>query len=244
MSVFVDKRYEELDWISQATEPVESPLNDLLGELPDEFLVSDTDTYLKIVGESWSMNFGKSRITNYLMNLIAHDKFKDLSWTERESIYGNFELDIVGEPILNFETNTIEGGEIRLLKTNFSIDQDKLKAIMGEKGLRMVRDVYVSNESLYLSRSNEVLQLIGTKDALGGLKTRSRKSKRIALYRSLELLLKSNEWNIKSADLANKIGSWIADYIAYGNLASMSNLCRLKVMTHRGLPIYSIEEVQ
>lgn len=244
MSVFVDKRYEELDWISQATEPVESPLNDILAELPDEFSVSDVDTYLKIVGDSWSMNFTRSRVISYIMNLLVYNKVKDISWAERESIYSNFELDVVGQPILNFETNAIEGGEIRLLKTNFSIDQDRLKAIMGERGLRMVRDVYISSESMYLSRCNEILQLMATKEALSGLKTRSRKSKRIALYRSLESLLKNNEWNIKSADLSNKIGLWMANYILDGNLAAMSNLCRLKVMTHKGLPIYSMEEVQ
>lgn len=244
MSVFVDKRYEELDWISQATEPVESPLNDLLSELPDEFLISDADTYLKAVGESWGMNINRSRVVSYMINKFAPRRLNDLSWAERESLFANFELELIGEPLLNFETGKMDGGEIRLFKTSFSIDQDKLKAIMGEKGLRMVRDAHNSTESLYVSRCNEILQLIGTKDALSGLRTRSKKSKRIVLYRCLEKLLKDNEWNIKSADLANKIGAWMSDYIAHGNLASMSNLCRLKVMTHRGLPIYSMEEVQ
>jgi hypothetical protein len=36
MGVFDDKRYEELDWLSKAVEPIESYLATVLSELPDE----------------------------------------------------------------------------------------------------------------------------------------------------------------------------------------------------------------
>ncbi len=57
-------------------------------------------------------------------------------------------------------------------------------------------------------------------------------------------LFKTNEWKIKDTELANKVGFWIKDYIVDGNLAAYSNFCRLKVMTHKDQPIYSMEEVE
>lgn len=240
MSVFIDKRYEELDWISQATEPIESPLNDIMSKLPDEFIITDVDTYMSAVGDSWDLDLALSRMISYLMrnNQIP----STLSWAEKEAICSNFDIELVGSPVINFETNTIDGGEIRIFKSVFSVDEDMLKNLMGMNGLRSVRDMY-STDSKYLSRANEILEIMGGQYMAKGLRTKSPKSKRESIYYSLQDLLKNNEWNIKSAELADKIGYWISGYVAHGKLDAITNLCKLKVMTHRGLPIYSMEEV-
>jgi hypothetical protein len=93
-----------------------------------------------------------------------------------------------------------------------------------------------------IGRANEIMEILGGCE--GGLRTRSIRRKRAALHDRLVKLFKDNEWNIKDTTLANKVGFWICSYVKEGNLAAFSNFCRLKVMTHKGQPIYSMEEVQ
>jgi hypothetical protein len=96
--------------------------------------------------------------------------------------------------------------------------------------------------NMSVSRANEILELLGNSDA--GLRSRSPRKKKESLYYRLKNLFETNEWNIKDTELANKIGVWIVSYILNGDLSALSNFCRLKVMTHKGQPIYSMEEVK
>ena len=59
---------------------------------------------------------------------------------------------------------------------------------------------------------------------------------------NLDNIFKNNEWRIRDTSLANKMCTWIKLYAEDGNLAAFNNFCKLKVMTHNGGPIYSIEE--
>ena len=43
-------------------------------------------------------------------------------------------------------------------------------------------------------------------------------------------------------DLLLKAVNWACDYIKTGNLASLTNFNKLKVMTYKKDPIYSMEE--
>jgi hypothetical protein len=85
-------------------------------------------------------------------------------------------------------------------------------------------------------------------DLLGGcnedIKNRSAKKKLIAIKLRLTQIFKTNEWRIRDMALSNKVGFWIAGYISTGNLACLTNLCKLKVMTHNNMPIYSVKEEQ
>ena len=43
MSIFEDKTYNEMDWVSQAVEPIVSSLNDRLATFPNEFTFAFSD---------------------------------------------------------------------------------------------------------------------------------------------------------------------------------------------------------
>ena len=62
MGVFDDKKFEELDWISQATEPIDSELNEVLGAVPEE-VVLDFNMYKEMVGGSHGLDLSKDRFT-------------------------------------------------------------------------------------------------------------------------------------------------------------------------------------
>jgi hypothetical protein len=238
MGVFDDKKFESLDWISQATEPIDSELNMLLGNIPDE-TVLDIKTILDFVGESYGMTISLDRA---MMALVKkhNPSSKPLSWQEKDTLKRCFRLEIVGQPIIDFTTKTVSGGEVKVIRETSTLDEKDLKNILGREGIDAVRNGWFPSDAS--SRINEIFELLGKCD--GGLKSRSLRKKRSFLYSRLIELFKTNEWNIKDTTLANKVGFWICDYIKDKNMAAMSNFCRLKVMTHKGQPIYSMEEVQ
>jgi hypothetical protein len=240
MSVFVDKKYENLDWISAATEPVESILNVILSDMPD-LIEIDFEIYRKVVGSSWNMGISIGDILNrYLGNSKMQNRI--LSYDHQIMLRDCFDLELEGSPVIDWQRQEIFDGKIFLVKKIFTLEDKELNKIMGKMGIDSVRMMSSYNSSHTIQRSNEIMEILGGCET--DLKSRSPRTKRQAIIKRLTKLFKNNEWNIKDTELADKVGYWISDYIEKGNLASFSNFCRLKVMTHKGNPIYSMEEVE
>lgn len=239
MGVFTDKKFEELDWISQATEPIDSELNNCLSSLPDELTI-DFNLYVDMVGDSWNISLSLDRILNYLLKK-HYTNYHELTWKQKEELEKCFTLEMSDDNLkLNFVTSCIEGGTIKLLKHTTTFDEKVLKDLLGKKGIDHLHS-YESAYNLKLSHANEVMEVLGKCDA--GIRSKSARIKRATIVRRLQELFKNNEWNIKDTELADKVGLWISNYIFSGNLAAWANVCKLKVMTHKGQPIYSMEEV-
>lgn len=238
MGVFDDKKFEELDWISQATEPIDSIINDILGKLPEE-LVIDYKLYMKIAVRGYGLDLEGSKVLTYLIGEYAPGH--ELSWDQRSALNDCFKLQMTGEEIiLNFETETLTGGEIKFIKTTSTMDEKVLESMLGKEGMSAVGNMFINADGL--SRANEVMEILGKCEE--GLRSRSERRKRSIIVNRLREIFKNNEWKIKDTELANKVGHWIVDYVKYGNLAAWSNFCRLKVMTHKDQPIYSMEEIK
>jgi hypothetical protein len=239
MSVFKDKKFEELDWVSQAIEPIDSPLNIYLSQLPDEVDIN-YDMYIKCIRESgYSTSISVEQIISPMLRSHAN---RHLSYQEIDMIIRCFALELSGDSVLiDFEKQEISGGAIKLVKIQFTLDEKDLKNTLGSNGIRAISEIRRSSLPEGLSRANEILDLLGSCEK--GFKTRSIGNKCYMISTRVKNLLSNDEWKIKDTELANKIGKWIALYIQDGNLAALSNLCRLKVMTHRDQPIYSMEEI-
>lgn len=234
MGVFDDKKFENLDWISQATEPIDSQLNEILSLIPDEIII-DFDMYTKIIGDSYSMDLDLSRMLSYS---ISEFYGKSLEWEQRSALQPCFEIQMDNEVLLDFEKRVITG-MIKFVKIQSTMDEKVLEGMLGKEGIMAIGSMFFSGSGL--SRANEVMEILGK--CQGGLRTRSERRKRAMIKTRLVELFKNNEWKIKDTELANKVGYWIKDYIVNGNLAAFSNFCRLKVMTHKDQPIYSMEEI-
>ena len=237
MSVFADKKFEELDWISQATEPIDSKLNEILGELPDEVVI-DFKLYKQMIGDSYSFDLSLDRCISF--SIYNSTSSQSLTWEQRDAIRPCFKFESEGDPIINFENQEITGGTIKMVKIQSTMDEKVLESLLGREGIMQVNSMFFSGPGI--SRANEIMELLGGCES--GLKTRSERRKRVTIKSRLIKLFKENEWKIKDTELANKVGFWISSYIVDGNLAALSNFCRLKVMTHKGQPIYSMEEVK
>ena len=237
MGVFDDKKFEELDWISQATEPIDSELNEILSALPDEVII-DFDLYKKMVGDNYTMDLHIDRIVSYLVK--NHCVGKSLSWDQKNVIVPCFSLEMDETVYLDFETRRIDG-LIKVIKVQTTMDEKVLEGLLGKEGIQSVSHMFFTGPGI--GRANDVMEILGgIEDA--AFRTRSERKKKHYIQKRLMSLFKTNEWKIKDTELANKVGFWIKDYIVDGNLAAYSNFCRLKVMTHKDQPIYSMEEVE
>lgn len=235
MGVFDDKKFEELDWISVAMEPIDSELNDILAELP-EIVEIDFKTYRSMVSNSHGIDLSLDRAVQHMISVTSQ---KHISWKARDVLVTCFTFEHDDDLMLDFEKKIITG-KLRLVKVIGTMDEKTLAGMLGSEGIDQCSSM--SFHGAGITRANEIMELLGK--CSEGMKTRSDRRKRHAIVQRLRQLFKDNEWKIKDTELANKVGYWICEYITEGNLAAFSNFCRLKVMTHKDQPIYSMEEVK
>lgn len=234
MGVFDDKKFEELDWISQATEPIDSQLNEVLGLIPEEITI-DFKTYCAMLRDGYGMDLNTRAAIDYCVKTYCRHiavSYDNLSYLREQ-----FKFEGAAEVTIDFEKEIIIG-ELKLIKLSNTMDEKVLANLLGKEGIYRVSSMNIPSAGL--TRANDIMELLGKCEA--GLKSRSERKKRQMIKERLVKLFKDNEWMIKDTELANKVGVWIYQYVADGNLAAYSNFCRLKVMTHKGQPIYSMQE--
>ena len=237
MGVFDDTKLEQLDWMTQMTETIDSDLNSLLAKLPDRTPI--TVDYIIEGGNSYLSLSVRNLVSLYIANV---EKDLRLSWDEERCIDGCFNFEILGAPELDLRTKVISGGEIFMVKTVATLSDEELQPLMGKRGISAIGRNSSFNGAGQVERLNEVLDILG--GCSEAIKNRSGKKKASAIRTRLTEIFLTNEWRIRDMNLANKIGPWIMGYVVYGNLADLTNLCKLKVMTHSNMPIYSVKEEQ
>lgn len=233
MGVFDDVKLEQLDWMTQMTETIDSDLNELLAQLPDRTQISYKD-----IMDVCSSSYINLNVSSIVQNFLA-EKRKFLPWEEKNILVNCFEFEIEGELEINLETDTLSG-KIFLVKKKATLSDEDLQPLMGRAGLELLSRRNL-REDASIERMNEIMDILGgcSKENFKG---KSKRNKLIAIKGRLSDIFKKNEWRIRDMNLANKTCEWIFSYINTGNLASLTNLCKLKVMTHNNMPIYSVKE--
>jgi hypothetical protein len=234
MGIFDDKKFEQLDWMTQITEVIESDLNTILAKLPDVIDVN-ADFLVK------NMSSGTILYTNDIIRpIIRNLTEKDLSWDEENMLSRCFKFTTSPNAEYNFEANTLEGS-ITLTKVEATFSDEELQKMMGRKGITAVCNVDFGDANEWpLVRLNEILDILG--DSEQYKRNRSYRKKMWQIENRLKEIFAGNEWRIRDMNLADQIGRWIVSYIEDGNLSALTNLCKLKVMTHSSMPIYSMVE--
>lgn len=246
MSSLRDKAYEELDYLSQITEVVISPENELLASFPNRVELS-LDIIIDHITISWygpagSYMLDKIRLledistrkngadqTDLLTNIESYFTFE---------ISPDFELDIEGRKIT---------GSIFLVKTQPQLEDHLALKFAVYRGLGQLVIGDWPSKDLKL-RIYNVLNVFDPK--LGDQWISSLKKNRIT-YKEMETLkdaykkaILDNQWRIRDTNIIVKIADWIDEYLQdKPNNKGLVNLLKLKIMVDRGMPIYSIEEV-
>jgi len=239
MGVFDDVKLEQLDWMTQMTETIDSDLNGVLAKLPDRFVIS-----VQQIIEGGGSSYMSLSVRDIIRNMIKEASgCISLTWHEESILEDCFNFELKGEPEIDLRTHTMTG-EINMVKVVQTLSDEKLQKFMGKKGIEAIgrarRDW--GREGAPLERLNEILDILGGCNE--AMKNRSGNKKVAAIKERLTHIFETNEWRIRDTTLANKVGFWIRGYIFNGNLADLTNLCKLKVMTHNNMPIYSVKEEQ
>jgi hypothetical protein len=235
MGVFDDKKFEQLDWMTQITETIESDLNEILAQLPDRVDFNTRDI-LSHAGSYSSFSISADNVVHDLVQGLPGKR--RLSWEESRKICECFRFESSEDLEVDLGAGTMVG-TLTLVKFIPTLPDEELQSLMGGSGIQNVGRINFA-ENWPLDRMNEMLDVLGKCEE--AQKNRSYKKKIHRLKARLKEIFTTNEWRIRDMELADKIGTWVAEYISTGNLAALTNLCKLKVMTHNNMPIYSIEE--
>jgi hypothetical protein len=166
------------------------------------------------------------------------------SYQDRNTIYSCFEIQVEPGTYIDIEKEVIIG-HAALVKIKHSIDDDKLRNMIGHNALATISNLsYTGDREGSLPRLNELLEFfIENTNLIKNTKKPFRYRFRL-LYSTISDIFKSDKWRIRDHGLATKIGNWVHDYVADGNVCALANLTRLKIMASSGKPIYSIVEAK
>jgi hypothetical protein len=235
MGVFDDKEYDKMDWISQAVEPIKSPLNDILVNLPDEFDITYS-LYNQMRQGSYALSLNVATVISWLAS-IKNIKF---DYSDSDTLDECFEFVVEHGTEIDFETRQLRGS-IKLIKTKHQLDERDLEKTLCTKGRNHLREnLDTRGEEANLDRHNDVIDILDCVHP--SRRTRSVRKKVKGIIAIVNDIMNNNRWNLKDVGLADRVCDWIVAYINYGSMPAFANLCKLKLMTHKGLPIYSMAE--
>lgn len=242
MSTLRDEAYEKLDYLSQLTEVVLSPQNELLAILPDRLELS-LDDIRKNADSSYAVNAG--------LELRPWSILRGYAVTEQQTknlhnLTEYFEFQYSDDLEINFETNTMVGS-VALVKKISQIDEKKLLTFAVGTAVKNF-DRY----SWYTKKIKErTVTILNTLDPNSGTLWAQQTNGKVryeakeAIIAKLEEVILENKWRVRDATVIEKMGKWINSYLTKeDDNTGLMNLIKLKIMLDKDLPVYSIDEVK
>lgn len=237
--LFKDKVYNEMEWLEAACQPYIEKLNPTLSNFPDKIEITlEHITYSNKEPRSGVF------ISSLLNSISRENKYglENLSPQDVDAIEKCFEFKAefdegCDQIYFDSETQEITGGKMFLVKVKDIFEEKEIESRVGANGIRRIR--MMGYRDMDVNYANDILELFSMDEER---KSRSKKVKYNAIESKMQEIMKNNEWNIRDLDLSNRVGKWLVEYLQYGNMAALSNFCKMKAMTHNNEPIYSIEE--
>ena len=235
-----DEAYEKLDYLSQLTEIVVSPQNEVLGRLPDQ-LELNFDYIKQHKNRTYGYRPGyELSLREVLAGLLDT---KDLKYLE--DIVQHFQFETSDELEIDFNDNTLTG-TLRLIKVNKQIEEKKLLEMAVGKSCSELNHWNWSTKSL----RDRLITVINTLEPGRGTTWAQGASGKMSYSGQTEVktiltdLILENKWRIRDAGIIVKIGQWINAYLTNGAELGLINLLKLRIMVDKDLPIYSVDEVK
>lgn len=242
MGTLRDKAYEELDYLSQLTEVVVSPHNEILARVPDRVELT-FDMLNKCKSRTWG-HLNSYEITTYqvLLQLLTPADTRYLG-----DIREQFVLEASDNFAVDFE-NRIVTGSAALVKISQQMDEKKLLGLAVDKA-RAQLGYYSWPAKRLREKLVTVMNLIEPNHGTEWIKAQQGRiayAGEIELSKLLEAAILENKWRIRDANIIVKVGEWINSYLSSDKDSNLGivNLMKLKIMIDKDLPIYSIDEVK
>lgn len=230
IDLFRDKEYEEFDWLNKAVEPIIFSLSEKFAQIPSETGFSVTEA-MDIV------EHGAYISKKQLISHVAKMSEIDISSTEVDNIKDLFEVKIPSDMVFSFSDLPADK-VITVVKKVQTMSDHQIRDIVAACCANNLRRI--NKDRADMGRMNEVLDILNAQAP--SRKGRSFSAKLSDVIDTTKNIVIEDRWRIRNMELLTRMSQWIIDYVHSGNLASMSNLIRLKCMTHNGDPIYSMQE--
>lgn len=242
MGTLRDKVYEDLDYLSQLTEVVIGPQNDMLAAVPDriELSIADIESYRT---PTWNLT---GALTLYKANLLRL-YIPGSHWQYLTEIEDSFGFEVSPDFELDLENKKMTG-TITLVKHKHQIDEKRiLELAVTNAGRELQRGAWPLKQ--LKSRAVAVMNTLETDRGHLWLKTAQQGRIASQVERAIIVLLREvildNKWRVRDTSIIVKIGTWINSYLSeLENGVGLVNLTKLKIMVDRDLPVYSIDEVK
>lgn len=239
--IYKDMSEKEEGWLELAIEPYHFQLNNDFAALPDklEIDVSVIESQLHDGIDKWGTSI---TVNEMIQQMAAIELKREFSSEEMRIISSMYEFQ--GDKNLTYDAYLKElSGKIVMVKKAASLPEDEIPGLIARLALAKIEIDFKSSmhhKSQTLSRMNEIIDLLGTDE---GRKTRSVSKKEYAIKETFKKIILEDKWRVKSASILINAGKWIHQYCVDGNKHAIMNFTRLKCMTHKGNPIYSMEEL-
>lgn len=237
---FTDKEYRDMDWLGKVVEPYVFPLVDELNKVPETTKIVFEDI-LALTNNMHNKSLPLSEIIEYLLcnkwsNLIDRAILKDSHFPLSELFGITFTHDLQ----INLETQTMNG-TIICQKKSITTDDEAIKEMAAKLIVNMISCHFPTSNNAEHARANEIIDLLDSTHP--ARKCRSVYRKRDAIRSAFHDIIMEDKWHVRNIGILQKAAIWTCDYVRYGNLAAIANLTKLKCMTHKHEPIYSMEEI-
>ena len=240
MGTLRDEVYEKLDYLSQLTEIVVSPHNEVLGRLPDR-LELNFDDIRRLKYKTWSYrpSFELS-LRNILMKQLQPNEQQYL-----DDLMPHFELQASQDLELDIHEGTMVG-TVCLVKLNPQIEEKKLLEMAVDRANNEINSYSWSGKKI----RDRLITVLNTLESGAGTAWAQGATGRLAysgcseIRKQLSSLILDNKWRIRDSNTIIKVGQWINSYLTNGDEVGLMNLLKLKIMVDKDLPIYSVDEVK
>lgn len=234
MSIFKDKIYEEMDFLSQAVEPFLDPVIDEFAKLPEVIAVPNA-----VIAKALDSYDTQSTIIDTVIRaMIDRDKFKELAL---------FHL------IKNAYTVVVDGDEFEFDIVNpdnnprrFSIVKNKShledKMVMNAAIDAYLLDLYYSGPA---RGDNQSLEMCRRVASLMEVNSNSKSCEKLwsEISISVRKHISDGSWKIRSSEAMRQLKRLLVRCVRDNDFSAYATLAKLKIMIHHGQAIYKIEEV-
>lgn len=244
MSSFKDEAYEKLDYLSQLTEVVISPQNEILANLPDRVELSYKDIF-RMGHKGWGVGNALTLSIHTVLSRYNY-QFHRLRDNIRTNIENSFEFEYSEDFYLDIENQTMNGSAA-LVKKVFQFEDKQLLETAVQNACRHIGSRHWPSKRLK-ERAITILDLIEPgfgRDWASRVQGKLSSNASYNIQKKFEEAILNNVWRIRNHDVIVKAAEWINDYMcSEWDNSGLVNLMKLKFMLDRDLPVYSVDEVK
>ncbi len=245
MGSLKDEAFEKLDYLSQLTEIIIAPQNELLAQFPDRVELT-LEQIKNIRATNWS-GLGFRLETSHALLAI-----KEAKWIDLQKLTKYFTFEASPDLQIDFADNTMTG-KLSLVKLVNQIEDKEILEFAVNDACSILNSYSWKGKKV----NEKLVTVLNTIESGRGTTwwtsmqnnkihhsiTRQGHDELVKLFREIIL---ENKWRIRDVKIIVKLGEWVNSYLADATDASLGlvNLVKLKIMLEKDLPVYSIGEVK